>query len=576
MGGSENDGTHIGDIRLLQRIGHGSMGVVYRGFHEKLGHEVAIKLLSHRQDSTQKRLVERFKREGEAASTIRHPNVVRFYGSGLHNQRPYIIMEFVNGASLGNVLDEKERLNPAHVVPMAIAIAEGLAAIHRTGIIHRDIKPDNILLGAGAMVKITDLGLARYVNDPELNRLTATGVVVGTPLYVAPEAIKDTRNTGPAADMYSLGATLYHMASGRPPFDADSPYELMRMHLDLPPRPLSELVEGIPRYVEEAILACLAKNPGDRPSATKLIGLLRGQRSLQRGGRFIRNLVLITVTVILILAVVVWFLLAPGMRPPAILVVDNPDPSMEVSIDGGEARRATTLTLPPGERQVRISMHRPDGRLLVWSGPVELNADHRTTVTPALPPVPVGHRIDEIPGEGLVFRQGRPAGLIPPLVFEFAGRYHLARWNGLEAVNATVVVDAAGVHLSGPWRRAPVPSDAAYFVPASNGLPPYHVVTWKEILYAATAAEHAGLRRLALHADDPCTPATDLSADTVSSWCSWRQPLGARLADREEAGTLSEHLQRAIWYRGASGLDTFAGPRYDRVLLVALPGDEKR
>src|SRR5690606_2162722 len=129
----------------------------------------------------------------------------------------YLVMEFVNGMSLGSILDEAGRLAPDVVSQLGVGMALGLAAMHDKGIVHRDIKPDNVLVGADRKARIADLGLAKQLNDPELQRLTATGVVVGTPLYVSPEGIRDPETISPKSDIYSLGATFYHMLAGRPP-----------------------------------------------------------------------------------------------------------------------------------------------------------------------------------------------------------------------------------------------------------------------------------------------------------------------------------------------------------------------
>ena len=134
-----------------------------------------------------------------AAKSINHEHVI--YGSGTEEERAFLIMELVDGASIGGIIDERA-IEPDRVINLGLAVARA-CAIHQAGFIHRDIKPDNLLIGAGGKVRITDLGLVRETSDPELNRLTATGIVVGTPLY-GPEAVKDAKGAGPACDMYSL------------------------------------------------------------------------------------------------------------------------------------------------------------------------------------------------------------------------------------------------------------------------------------------------------------------------------------------------------------------------------------
>ncbi|MFM2089816.1 MAG: hypothetical protein RLZZ127_305, partial [Planctomycetota bacterium] len=201
-------GRTLAGVRIEARLGEGAMGVVYRGQHAGLARAVALKVLH---PSARGNAKERFLREGRAAAKVRHTNVVAVHDAGEAGGTAYLIMELVNGHSLGAILDQQQRLDPAVVARLGSGIAEGLAAIHASGVVHRDLKPDNIMLGADQVVKIADMGLAKTLDDPDLLRLTGSGMVVGTPLYVAPEAIRDPQGITAKADIYSLGATLYHL-----------------------------------------------------------------------------------------------------------------------------------------------------------------------------------------------------------------------------------------------------------------------------------------------------------------------------------------------------------------------------
>lgn len=272
-----------GNVKLCERIGEGSMGLVYRGRHQGIDRDVAVKLMPpHLADDEQ--YLKRFLREGRTAARIQHSNVVQVMDAGTAHGTAYLVLELVRGTSIGEVLDEQETMEPGRVAELAVGIAEGLAAIHARGVLHRDIKPDNLLLNEAGEVKVTDLGLARELRDASISRLTATGMVVGTPLYVAPEAIRDNKTAGPKSDVYSLGATLYHMLTGRPPFDGDTPFDVMRAHIDLPPAPVRSLAPRTPPDFAALVERCLAKDPAERPSAAELADLLRARAA--RAGRW--------------------------------------------------------------------------------------------------------------------------------------------------------------------------------------------------------------------------------------------------------------------------------------------------
>jgi serine/threonine-protein kinase len=565
---------YVGKVRLIERIGHGSMGVVYRGYHDDLQREVAIKILSNKHDDTQRRLLRRFKREGKAAATVQHPNVVRVFESGDYHGRPYIVMELVIGASLGDVLDQKRLLAWDHALSIAVAIAEGLAAIHSASIIHRDIKPDNILLGEDGSVKITDLGLARYLDDQDLSRLTATGVVVGTPLYVAPEAIKDTLTSGPAADVYSLGATVYHAIAGEPPFNGESPYELMRHHLQREAPPLADLAPNTPPFVCDAIMACLAKDPAARPTASQLADLLRG-RPVSSRTHLSRRLVLTTIAIVAVLATGTWMLLNHLGGGSALLSLDGITHDTRWRLDDGpwqtggvEARPTAT-----GQRCLQVRRYQPDGRLLTGEIRVVLtrNVHCRIDPRPAMAMTTVDRALTEVPGEGMIYCQGRPVGFSPPIPFAAAGRYHVCRWDGKQAQGTVVEVAADGLAIAG-WQVSAQPDPRAYFVDPGGTIDRYHLVTVAEIRFAGAVTN----RPVPMPpADaDPCRAATDLPPETVSCWEDWRSHQGVRLPRQDEAVRLAALLRVPVWFRSATGLQTTTSGSGS--LLVAMPQETAR
>ncbi|MGW5468093.1 protein kinase domain-containing protein [Streptomyces chartreusis] len=261
------DGEQVliaGRYRLGESIGRGGMGEVWRAYDETLGRHVAVKLLLP-QDSDPT-ATSRFRLEAQTAARIDHPNVVGVRDFGEYDNRLFLVMELVEGDNLALLLTQSGAQPAERVARMAAQAAAGLAAAHRQGIVHRDIKPGNLLLDADGTLKIGDFGIARFVDDPGA-ALTATGQIVGTSLYLAPERALG-KPAGPASDVYALGCVLYQLLTGRPPFQADSAVAILHQHLDAAPVPPRELgVAGLPPAFENYLLGLLAKEPEHRPAA---------------------------------------------------------------------------------------------------------------------------------------------------------------------------------------------------------------------------------------------------------------------------------------------------------------------
>ncbi|WP_406515557.1 serine/threonine protein kinase [Streptomyces sp. NBC_00873] len=255
-----------GRYRLRDAIGRGAMGEVWRAFDETLGRPVAVKLLlPHDSDPTAS---SRFRLEAQTAGRLSHPNVVGVLDFGEHEDRLFLVMELVDGDSLAGLLTVSGPLPAERVARIAAQGAAGLAAAHRQGIVHRDVKPANLLLGADGTLKIGDFGIARFLDDPGA-ALTATGQIVGTSLYLAPERALG-RTAGPASDVYSLGCVLYQLLTGRPPFQADSALAVLHQHLDSTPVPPRQLGADLPPAFESYLLGLLAKEPESRPTAEEV------------------------------------------------------------------------------------------------------------------------------------------------------------------------------------------------------------------------------------------------------------------------------------------------------------------
>ncbi len=252
-----------GRYRLHTALGRGAMGEVWRARDEVLGADVAVKvLLAQSSDPT---AAARFRLEAQTAGSLNHPNVVGVYDFGAHEDRLFLVMELVEGDSLARLLNGVGRLSAEQVARIAAQAASGLAAAHQRGIVHRDVKPGNLLLDAHGTVKIGDFGIARFLDDPG-GGLTATGQVVGTSLYLAPERALG-QPAGPASDVYALGCVLYQLLTGRPPFRADTAIGVLHQHLDSAPTPPRDLGVDLPPALENYLLAMLAKQPEERPAA---------------------------------------------------------------------------------------------------------------------------------------------------------------------------------------------------------------------------------------------------------------------------------------------------------------------
>ena len=257
---------HVLDDRytLIERIATGGMGEVWRGGDQILGRPVAIKMMAaaHANDE---QFRARFRAEARYASSLAHPGITRVFDYGEHSPLggPYLVMELVDGQPLSEILERYGRLEPYVVLDIVAQAARALDAAHRAGIVHRDIKPGNLLIMADGTTKITDFGIAKAkVQDVNL---TATGLVMGTALYVSPEQATGQPLTG-SSDVYSLGVVAYECLAGDPPFVADQPLAIAIMHKH---EPVPALPPDVPRPVADLVYTMLAKAPDGRPATAQ-------------------------------------------------------------------------------------------------------------------------------------------------------------------------------------------------------------------------------------------------------------------------------------------------------------------
>lgn len=248
------------------------MGEVFRATDEQLGREVAVKLMLP--TDRDPRAAERFRREARAAARLNNPHLVAVYDFGEYGDQFFLVMELVEGRTVAVELAENGPIPKDRAIDIVEQGAAGLAAAHRQGVVHRDVKPSNLLLTADGTVKVADFGIAHVPGDGAT--LTGTGQIVGSTLYLAPERARGGR-ADEASDVYALGCVLYQLVTGQPPFNAEHPTAILYQHVDTAPRPPSELRPELAGAFEVALLRTLAKDPADRPTAAEIAaGSLRG------------------------------------------------------------------------------------------------------------------------------------------------------------------------------------------------------------------------------------------------------------------------------------------------------------
>jgi serine/threonine-protein kinase len=292
-----------GRYEVERTLGGGGMAVVYLARDGELGRPVALKVLAENL-ADDAELRHRFVREARLAARLSHPNVVRVYDAGEEDGRPYIVMECVEGESLAELLRREGRLDPDRVAELGTQACAGLEHAHRAGLVHRDVKPANLLLTEDGTLKVADFGIAHAVGG---TRVTEVGTVLGTAAYLSPEQALGEQVT-PAADLYSLGTCLYELLAGEPPYGHETLGELFSRREAGPPPPL----RGVPRRLEAAILRCLERDPRERPaSAAELARSLAASppTAVTEVARFDvtvrrRTLLWALVVVVLVLAVV--------------------------------------------------------------------------------------------------------------------------------------------------------------------------------------------------------------------------------------------------------------------------------
>lgn len=268
-------GTNVGEYRIVEKVGQGGMGSVYKAVHSKLDQVVAIKVLSS-EFSDNPSMRSRFINEARIQAKFTHPNVVNVLNFFEIDEKAYLVMEFVEGETLEQKLERKGKLQIEEALDISYSVLNALMFMHSKGVIHRDIKPANIMFTKSGVVKVADFGIAKSVDEQTMQ--TKTGLL-GSVMYLTPEQILGEK-TSAATDIYSFGITLYKMLTGRTPFSNKSEFEIMKSHLEQIPEQPKHYNDYIPKSLNKVIIKSISKDPKDRfSSASEFSQKLRSAKA---------------------------------------------------------------------------------------------------------------------------------------------------------------------------------------------------------------------------------------------------------------------------------------------------------
>ena len=328
-------GTRLGKYEIHIEIGRGGMGAVYKGYDPALDRYVAVKVLAPHL-VWEKESVQRFVREARAAARLKHPGIVTIYDVGQEGGWYYFVMEYLEGETLNEFIERRGRPSPDEVVRVLSPLADALDYAHHCGLVHRDVKPGNVIVSPEGLVTLTDFGIARAAQE---SRLTATGTIVGTPEYMSPEQVRGL-TADARSDQYSLAVMAYEMLSGQVPFEADSTLALLHMVAYEPPPPICRGCPDLPVGVEAVLNKALAKDPGDRYASSS--GFVDALERALAGEEVVKSPTLV-------------------MRPPApspVVAETVKVPAAPIAPED-EAEHAQVAPPPPPESKVPVAAQVP-------------------------------------------------------------------------------------------------------------------------------------------------------------------------------------------------------------------------
>lgn len=376
-GGTLVPGECVGAYRVVRKLGSGGYGQVYEAVDEGINKRVALKVL-HPRFEHDERSMQRLQDEARSINRIGHPGLVDVIASGqLPGGMPFIVMEFLEGLSLDQKLRDGP-LHPAVLLPIARQLAETLAAAHRRGVVHRDLKPQNVMLVSGrygaepAVVKVIDFGIAKLMDDTASRRgwETSTGAIFGSLPYMSPEQCRDSGAVDPQTDVYALGVVFYEALAGTRPFNAEEPKELCRQHQEMSAPPLAMRAPKVPRRLARLVNRMLAKSALQRPTMAQVASELQ---ALERTGMHLWRPQIAWVGVTFLAAAVLWLclnilsaVLRTDHRAPVEPYRSSPTtkltplvepatplqpPAAPPEVEKGQAQVETTATPPPGPKR---------------------------------------------------------------------------------------------------------------------------------------------------------------------------------------------------------------------------------
>ena len=388
---------NYGRYQIVQELGKGSMGVVYRAHDPQIDRLVALKVLRHDR-VTSEAFVQRFLKEAKAIGRLSHPNIVTVYDVGQDQGSIYIAMEFLEGTPLNEIIQEK-RLALAEIVDLGVQMAEALDYAHQKGIVHRDIKPTNIIITPDGRAKITDFGIAR-IEDPQATQQTQAGEILGTPVYMSPEQVMGRPVDG-RSDLYSLGVILYELSTQKRPFRGDSIAAIFRAITQDTPAEPATTDPSISRKLSDLVMKSLNKKPDRRLQTGKamaeaLKGCLaeREPKAKHYGLIVVIAFILLTVGGGLAYYYMVIkakperplepapYTASPGESPfdvkiarPAVLKVESIPSGAQIFVDGSfKGKTPLVLRLPLGKYEVRLSLP----HYYEWEAQLQLNEEGET------------------------------------------------------------------------------------------------------------------------------------------------------------------------------------------------------
>jgi serine/threonine-protein kinase len=262
-------GKQIGPFLIEKELGAGAMGAVYRGKYLKTGALVAIKVMAPGLGETNPKSVARFEREAAILKQLKHPNIVRYYGSGKYQGMPFYAMEYIQGESMDRTITRRDRMSWEQVVELGKQLCSALQHAHDVGIVHRDLKPSNLMLLPDGTIKLTDFGIAK---DLDVTQLTAANCAIGTAAYMSPEQCKGDPNLTAKSDLYSLGVVFYELLTGRKPFVAENAMDMFMLHVTGKFERPSKLVPELPMWLDTLVCQLLEKKPEHRPVNATMVG----------------------------------------------------------------------------------------------------------------------------------------------------------------------------------------------------------------------------------------------------------------------------------------------------------------